>query len=112
MRQTILLAIVLVPAAFAACGGDDEPTFTAGTSCVSGAQIPSADVGMTAKQFIAEPIPDQIKAVQDLADEDPDCCTVDAEPGSDFQVGVAINAAQAPPSTPLVEIVADQCDRG
>ena len=108
MRRLISLTAVLALLSFGACGdgGDTAPAETTGTT---GAQDASSGSDLTAKEFIDASIPDQAKEVQDLVDANPDCSGVDTKPGSSFQVGVAINAAQASPNTPLSEIVADQC---
>jgi hypothetical protein len=64
---------------------------------------------MTADDYIAASIPDQVEAVQDAVAADSACEGVDAQPGGDFQVDVAIAAASAEPDTPLSEVVSDQC---
>jgi len=64
---------------------------------------------MTASEFIAASIPDEIDAVTQAAEANPDCASADTSAGSDFQVGVAIDAASADPDTPISEIVADNC---
>lgn len=107
MRVAASLVAVLIAVAFTACGGDDETTST-GASGASGAQGPvSAD--LTASAFINASIPDQIDAVQQAVDDNPDCRSVDASPGGDFQVNVAIDAASADPDTPITEVVAGNC---
>ena len=110
MRVAASLCAVLLAVAFAACGGDDETTSsTTGASGTSGAQGSAGSSELTASAFIAASIPDQIDAVQQAVDDNPDCSGVDASPGSDFQVNVAIDAASADPDTPISEVVADSC---
>ena len=109
MRRLVSVAAVLALLAAAGCGDDEEPT-TAGATGSTGAQdVSGSDTDLTASGFIGAPIPDQVEAVQDLVAENPDCEDVDAKPGSEFQVGVAISAAQADPDTPLSEIIAERC---
>ncbi len=108
MRRLIPLAAVLLTLGFAACGGDDESTTTAGATGATGAQGPST-AAMTASEFIEASIPDEIEAVKQAVEDNPDCDGVDTAPGGDFQVSVAIDAASAEPDTPLAEIVADNC---
>jgi hypothetical protein len=108
MGRLLALAAVLGLLALAGCGDDDEPT-PDGATGATGAQDAATAGGLTAKEFIDASIPDQVEEVQRLAGENPDCSDVDAKPGGDFQVAVAINAAQASPETSLAEIVADAC---
>ena len=112
MRRLLCLPIVLALLAFAGCGGDDSSTSSAGGSDTTSTQTASSGGGMTAKEFIDASIPDQANAVKQLAGDNPDCADADVSPGSDFQVGVAISAAQASPDTPLSDVVAGQCGQG
>jgi hypothetical protein len=113
MRRLLAVTAALALLSFAACGGDDEedsPTTGAtGATGATGEQGASAGTDLTADEYIAASIPDQVEAVQDAVAADPECEGVDAEAGGDFQVDVAINAASAEPDTPLSEVVADQC---
>jgi len=111
MRLAASLVAVLLALAFTACGGGDDSstTSTTGDSGASGAQGSTASADMTAGEFIDASIPDEIDAVQQAVDENSDCSGVDASPGSDFQVNVAIDAASATPDTPISEVVADNC---
>ena len=109
MRRLLCLPIVLALLAFTGCGGDDSTSSSTGASETTGAQSSSSGGEMTAKEFIDASIPDQANAVKQLAADNPDCADADVSPGSDFQVGVAISAAQASPDTPLGDVVADQC---
>lgn len=113
MRRLFSVTAVLVVLSFAACGGDDdEETPTTGATGATGAtgdQGAAASTDLTADEYIAASIPDQVEAVQDAVAADSACEGVDAEPGSDFQVDVAIAAASAEPDTPLSEVVVDQC---
>jgi hypothetical protein len=110
MRRLILLAAVLLALGFAACGGDDE-TSSATTATPAGATGTQGAAGgeMTASEFIAASIPDEIDAVTQAAEANPDCGSADTSAGSDFQVAVAVDAASADPDTPISEIVADNC---
>jgi hypothetical protein len=112
MSRLICLAAALGLLWLGACGGDDATTTETGASGATGAQGASSGSDLTAKQFIDASIPDQIREIKGLAQANPDCAAVDTKPGGQFQVGVAISAAQANPSTPLSEIVADQCGNG
>ncbi len=114
MLRLAALALVIAGLALGACGDDEE---TAATT--TGADAQTTDAGqagaraeITAKQFIAASIPEQVHEVRRLVAEVPACGEVDASPGGDFQIAIAINAAQAKPETPLAEIVADQCAGG
>jgi hypothetical protein len=113
MRRPFAVTAVVVLLSFAACGGDDDeetPTIGAtGATGATGAQGVAAGTDLTADEYIAASIPDQVEAVQDAVAADSACEGVDAEAGGDFQVDVAINAASAEPDTPLSEVVADQC---
>jgi hypothetical protein len=109
VRPVLPLAAVLLALTFTACGGNDESTSTStGASGTSGAQGP-ANTDMTASEFIAAQTADQLEAVAQAADDNPDCHGVDTAAGGDFQVNVAIDATTATPDTPLSEIVADNC---
>ncbi len=109
MRCLALPATLATVLIFAACGGgDDSSTSTTGASGASGAQ---GDTGMTASEFIAASIPDQLEAVQGIVDATPACAGVDDAAGGDFQVNVAIDAASSTPETPIDEIVADNCEK-
>ena len=109
MRRLISLTAVFGLLAFGGCGGDDEDSADPAGAGATGVEGASTDQSLTASEFIDASIPDQAEAVEDLVDANPDCAAVDAEPGEQFQVGVAITAAQSPPGTPLEEIVAGQC---
>ncbi len=111
MRRLLSLTAVLGLLAFGACGGDDEAESNGGASGAIGSQGSSSGDFMTTKQFIDAAIPDQVDEVKTIVGITPECAGVDPSPGSDFQVAVAINAAQASPNTSLEEIVADQCAR-
>jgi hypothetical protein len=110
MRRLIPLAAVLLALGLAACGGDDEtsPSSTTTPAGATGTQGTGGDE-MTASEFIAASIPDEIDAVTQAAEANPDCASADTSAGSDFQVAVAIDAASADPDTPISEIVAGNC---
>ena|SRR5215208_5665016 len=109
MRRLIPLAAVLLTLGLAACGDDDETSSTTGATGASGTAGPTTGSEMTAGDFLKAPIPDQIEAVADAAEANPDCADADTSAGSDFQVGVAIDAAGTDPDTPLAEVVAGNC---
>ena len=109
MRRLLPLLAVLLALGLAACGGDDESTSTTGATGTTGAQGLPGGAELTADEFIEASIPDQIEAVAQAAEDNPDCAKVDTAPGSDFQVSVAIDAASADPDRPISEIVADNC---
>ena len=111
MRVAAALFPALLALALAAWGGDDETTSsTTGASVKWGARgATGGSSELTASEFIAASIPDQLDAVQQAVDDNPTCDGVDAAPGGDFQVGVAIDAASANPDTPISQIVADRC---
>jgi hypothetical protein len=127
-RIAAMLAAALVAAslALAACGGDDDDDTTSAattsTTSVSGAtgatgSDDSASGGATydisAGDYVAASLPDQVKAVQDYVADAPDeCGDVDTEGGSDFQVAVAINAATVEPDTPLADVILEECEKG
>ena len=126
-RPAAVLAAALIAAtlALAACGGDDDEdttsattatTTTSGATGATGADDTTsggATYDITAGDFIAASLPDQVKAVQDYVADSPDeCGDVDAEGGSDFQVAVAINAATVEPDTPLPDVILEECEQG
>jgi hypothetical protein len=109
MRRLLFLIAVLSLLAVAGCGGDEE-TATDSDTGATGAESSSSGDFMTAKQFIDASLPDQIDEVETIAGITPDCEGV--KTNEDFQVSVAINAAQAAgadPDAPVEDIVADQC---
>jgi hypothetical protein len=116
--MTRALATALTIAAMTAfgCGGDDETTTSAPPATTSaGASDAEQTAGgasydITAGEFIDASLPDEVEAVKDFVDDNPDLCgDVSAEGGGDFQVGVAIQAASVSPDTPLSEIVSQEC---
>lgn len=109
MRRLISLTAALGLLALGGCGGGDDEPADVGASGATGVQGVSSGAGLTAAEFIDASIPDQAEAVEEIVAANPDCAGVDAKPGEQFQVGVAITAAQSPPGTPLEEIVAEQC---
>ena len=109
MRRVVPLLAVLLALGLAACGGDDETSSATSTPTgATGAQSASGGE-MTASEFIEASIPDEIEAVTQAAEANPDCAGADTAGVSDFQVSVAIDAASAEPDTPISEIVADNC---
>ena len=108
MRRLVSLIAVLALLALGGCGGDDDATIESGASGATGAQDSSSGDFSSAKEFIDASLPDQIDEVKTIVGITPECEGVN--PNEDFQVGVAINAAQATPDTPMTEIVAAQCD--
>lgn len=108
MRRRLSLIAVLGLLVIPGCGDDEEPAET-GAGGATGTEGVSTGGFMTAGDFIDAPIPDQVDEVETIVGVTPECDGVDASPGEEFQVGVAINAAQASPETPLADIVADQC---
>jgi hypothetical protein len=110
MRRLIFLLAVLLALGLGACGGDDETASTADAAGATGVQGPTSNGGeLTASEFIDASIPDEIEAVQEAAEANPDCADADTAAGSDFQVSVAIDAASADPDTPISEVVAGNC---
>ncbi|HXV51782.1 MAG TPA: hypothetical protein VD765_01025 [Solirubrobacterales bacterium] len=109
MRCLAALTATFLALGFAACGGDDETTSTAGASGATGAQSTADTLDLTAGEYLAASIPDQLTAVEDAVEANPECAEVDTSPGGDFQVAVAIDAASADPDQALAEIVAENC---
>ena len=110
MRRLTPLLALLLALSFVACGGgDDSTSATTGASGTSGAQGSTGGSELTSSEFIDASLPDEIKAVEEAVEANPDCSGVDPKPGEDFQVNVAIDAASAPPDTPISEVVADNC---
>jgi hypothetical protein len=105
--------------ALTTCGGDDDdepiattPTATTGATGATGAEDAGdgASYDITAQEYLDAAIPDQAQAVEDYVADNPDeCGNADPKPGGDFQVGVAIAAAQASPDTALAEVIAGEC---
>jgi hypothetical protein len=110
MKPLTVLTALLASLTLFACGGDDETTpTTTGATGATGVQGAVDSEGMTADQFIDASIPDQLAAVEDAVESEPDCQGADTAPGGDLQVSVAIDAASADPDTPLAQIVAENC---
>jgi hypothetical protein len=111
MRTLASVSVLVLTLIVAACGGDDEttPTTTAGATGATGVQGTVDSEGMTAEEYLDAPIPDQLAAVEDAVQADPDCEGADTAPGGDLQVNVAIEATTAEPDQPLAEIVAENC---
>ena len=104
-RHRLTLTAATAVFALAACGDDAEAPVDAGATTET-----TASGEMTAGEFIAASIPDQVEAVEELvADHPEDCADVDPKAGGDFQVAFAIDAAQASPETPLSELIGPSC---
>src|SRR3954471_7638181 len=74
MQRLIALPAVLLTLGFAACGGGDDTSSTAsGASGTSGAQGAAGGSEMTASEFIDASIPDEIDAVKQAAESNPNC---------------------------------------
>ena len=125
LAASLAAALVTVSLGLAACGGDDDDdaaTTSATTSATSGATGATgagdttgtgATYDITAQEFVAASLPDQIKAVEDYVADSPDeCGDADTKGGSDFQVAVAIAAASADPETPLADVILQECEHG
>ncbi len=67
---------------------------------------------MTVEEYLGLSTADQLAAVEDAVEANPDCEGVDTSPGGDLQVAVAIDATVAVPDTPLADVVADGCAKG
>lgn len=68
---------------------------------------------ITAEEYLAASIPDQIQAMKEFVEDNPDeCAGEDAEGGGNFPQNVGINAAQAAPDTPMSEIILGECGGG
>jgi ABC-type glycerol-3-phosphate transport system substrate-binding protein len=117
VRRALATSAVLAALALGACGGDDDdettPTTTAGATGATGAEdTGGASYDISAGDFIAGSIPDQIKAVEDFIADNPDvCANVDPKPGENFMQGVAIAAASGDTGTPLSEIITQECEQ-
>ena len=110
MRTAAVLAAVVTALTLAACGGDETtPSTTAGASGATGPQSTAGSPDLTAEEYLAASIPDQLLAVEQAVEDNQECSGVDTAPGGDFQVSVAIDAASADPDQPLAEIVAENC---
>jgi hypothetical protein len=122
MRRPILttaLIAVLVALALAACGGDDDddttattPTTPAGATGATGAEDApeGAAYDITAQEYLDASIPDQIEAMKQFVDDNPDECEgKDAEGGGNFPQGVGIAAATVSPETPMSEVILQEC---
>jgi hypothetical protein len=113
----VVAALVSGALALGGCGGDDEdtttPTSTAGATGATGAaDTGGASYDITAGDFIAGSLPDQIKAVEDfVADNHDVCANVDPKPSENFMQGVAIAAASGDTGTPLSEIITQECEQ-
>jgi hypothetical protein len=107
VRRLLFLIAVLGLLAVGGCGGDDETTTDASGPGSTSTQDTSTGDFMNAKQFIDASLPDQIDEVNTIVGITPECEGVKAN--EQFQVGVAITAAQSAPNTSLTDIVAAQC---
>lgn len=121
LTTALIAALAALALALAACGGDDDettattPTTTAGATGATGDEDAGDGVtyDITSQEYLDAAIPDQAEAVEDyVADNPEECGNADPEPGGDFQVGVAIAAAQASPDTPLTDVISEECQEG
>lgn len=111
MRYLTSLIALVAALGLVACGGSDTSSSTStGASGASGAQGPISASEMTAAEFVDASIPDEINAVKQAVQDNPDCAGADASAGSHFQVSVSVNAATAAPDTPLTDVVAQTCN--
>ena len=103
MRRLAALSLLLPAFALAACGGEDTtsiPEIPTGATGVGGAVDSSS---MTVEEYLGLSTADQLAAVEDAVETNPDCEGVDTSPGGDLQVAAAIDATVAVPETPLAE---------
>jgi ABC-type glycerol-3-phosphate transport system substrate-binding protein len=113
----VVAALVSGALALGACGGDDDdettPAATGATGATGAADTQGgASYDITAGEFIQGSLPDQIKAVEDFVADNPDvCANVDPKPGENFMQGVAIAAASGDTSTPVSEIITQECEQ-
>jgi hypothetical protein len=113
---TVVAALVSGALALGACGGDDDETTPAVTGATGATGAADTDGGasydITAGEFIAGSLPDQVKAVEDFVADNPDACSnVDRKPGENFMQGVAIAAASGDTGTPISEIITQECEQ-
>jgi hypothetical protein len=122
LTTALIAALVALALALAACGGDDDdetttttPTTTAGTTGATGATgaegaPEGAAYDITAQEYLDASIPDQIKAMQEFVEDNPDECEgQNAEGGGNFPQGVGIAAATVEPDTPMSEVILQEC---
>jgi hypothetical protein len=117
VRKALSISLVLAALALGACGGDDDeepaaPATTGATGATGADDTGGASYDVSAGDFIAGSLPDQIKAVEDYVADNPDACAnVDPKPSENFMQGVAIAAASGDPETPVSEIIAQECEQ-
>jgi hypothetical protein len=121
LTTALSAALVALALALAACGGDDDdettatPTTTAGATGATGATgaegaPEGAAYDITAQEYLDASIPDQIKAMKEFVEDNPDECEgQDAEGGGNFPQGVGIAAATVEPDTPMSEVILQEC---
>lgn len=114
MKLRSPLAVLATGAALtlAACGSDEDSTGTdsVATDATTFATASSSAGEMTAGEYMAASIPEMSQAVKDLVAEHPEECEgIDPKDGGKFQQAFAIDAAMAPPDTPLSEIIGESC---
>jgi hypothetical protein len=109
MRRLAALVLVLPALALAACGEEDTTSIPEIPTGATGAGGPVDSSSMTVEESLGLSTADQLAAVEDAVDANPDCEGVDTSPGGDLQVAVAIDATVAVPDTPLADVVADRC---
>jgi hypothetical protein len=119
LTTALIAALVALALALAACGGDDDdettpttPTTTAGATGATGAEgaPEGAAYDITAQEYLDASIPDQIKAMREFVEDNPDECEgQNAEGGGNFPQGVGIGAATVEPDTPMSEVILQEC---
>lgn len=121
MRRALTAFLLVAALALAACGGDDETTTSSTSTTPAGATgatgtadaLSGAAYDITAEEYLAASIPDQIQAMKEFVEDNPnECAGEDAEGGGNFPQNVGINAAQAAPDTPMSEIILGECGGG
>jgi hypothetical protein len=106
-----IAAIAVVAAlAPAGCGDDDEeaPPATSGTT---GTPTPGqVSFYITAGEFTKAALPDQVAIVEDFVNANPvECQKANPDNVEPLLKPVSIQAAAAPPDTPLTGILLDEC---
>jgi hypothetical protein len=109
MRQLLTVLSLTAALAFAACGDDEEEPATTGATGATGIEGAASGGIATAGEYLEASLPDEVEAIEDTASGESACEGVDFEKGN-FQVGVAISAAQVDPETPFPELVATECE--
>ena len=91
--------------AFGGCGGDDEDADSGATGAQGASGAESSDI--TVEEFLVKLLPGKELAIEGVVASEPACEGLKVEPALVLVISDA--ASQAPPDTPLTDLVVDEC---